>query len=246
MEIERLESKAYQIAGVSRLAAQSQKPAGLSSGEALRQYRDYQTERFLVAFQSLEDFFVECARQKIELAKRINDKGKGGYSIMAVDRQGKQDVAQVIKWSDVDISEDKYIMRPYPVGFLPSTPAGKVQKAAELVQAFPQLQDQALQLLGGIPDVDAAVSLATSDLDELDQIAGQFLEGKEYIAPEPTMNLRLALRRMQQHLTRATVRGAPENVLQMFRDFITSTIDLLEASAPPQPPQPIAGNEIGG
>jgi hypothetical protein len=101
-------------------------------------------------------------------------------------------------------------------------------------------------LLGGIPDVDAAVSLATSDLDELDQIAGQFLEGKEYIAPEPTMNLRLALRRMQQHLTRATVRGAPENVLQMFRDFITSTIDLLEASAPPQPP-PMAGNEpIGG
>jgi hypothetical protein len=250
MEVERLEAKAYAITGISRMASQAVKPAGLNSGAAIREFHDIQSQRFLEAGQSLEDFFVECAEQKIELAKQINKEGNGSYEIMAVKRQGKQDVALTIKWNDVNLSKDKYILRPYPAGFLPTTPAGKIEKAAELVQAFPQMQDYALQLLGGIPDVDKAVSLVTAQADEIDALAEHFLDGGEYLPPEPTMNIQLALSRMQQYLTRATIDGAPEEILDNFREFIISCTDLIktameEVAAPPAAAAPVAPPAAG-
>jgi len=45
-QLQRLIEYAYQQSGVSSLAAQGQKPAGLNSGEAIRNYDDIQSDRF--------------------------------------------------------------------------------------------------------------------------------------------------------------------------------------------------------
>ncbi len=225
-DLERLMALAYELVGVSQLSAQAKKPAGLNSGEAQRVYHDIGSERMAESSMDHEEYFLDAADQMISIAKQIDEAGDGGYKTMSIRRIGSEEVADPIKWSDVNLDRSRYIMRPYPAGFLPQTPAGKLEKSKELIEAFPQLQDQAVSLLGDIPDIDGAVSLATADLDEVDQLAEHYLDGGDYMPPDPDSNLELMKRRLRQHLQHSKIRKAPENVLKNFRDTLTAITDL--------------------
>lgn len=238
-ELERLMALAYELVGISQLSAQAKKPAGLNSGEAQRVYHDIGSERMAESSMDHEEYFLDGADQMIEIAKEIDESGDGGYKTMSIRRMGNEEVAEPIKWSDVNLDRDRYIMRPFPAGFLPITPAGKLEKAKELIEAFPQLQDQALQLLGGVPDIDGAVALVTADIDEVDQLAEHYLDGGEYMPPDPESNLELMKRRLRQHLRHAKIRKAPEEVLKQFRDTLTAITDLEALAATPPPPDPM-------
>ena len=66
--VDALIAKGFQQEGVSQLAASSLKPQGVDSGAALRTFDDIGDDRFLFIGQEMETFFLEIARQMIEVA----------------------------------------------------------------------------------------------------------------------------------------------------------------------------------
>jgi len=58
--------KAYQMAGISQLSAQSQKPSGLNSGKALQTMEDIESDRFNTQLQQFTHFLVDVSRVAID------------------------------------------------------------------------------------------------------------------------------------------------------------------------------------
>lgn len=229
-----LYAKAFEIIGVSQLSATSKKPSGLDSGVALREYSDIETERFVLVGQRYEDFFMEIARQMIDQTRDMMKAEKGKVRI-----QGAKFVKK-IDWSEVDLSEDRYVMQVFPTSLLPHTPAGRLQTVNELTEAGFIDKDKALQLLD-FPDVQEFTSLATADIDNTKRLIGRMLYDGKYEPPDPLMNLQLALKMTQQAYLKAKCDNAPEDRLEMLRQFIEELLVKLlpqNEPAPAMAPQP--------
>ena len=225
-----LYAKAFEIIGVSQLSATSKKPSGLDSGVALREFSDIETERFVLVGQRYEDFFMEIARQMIDQTRDMMKSESGQVKI-----QGAKFVKK-IDWKEVDLEEDKYVMQVFPTSLLPHTPAGRLQTVNELTQAGYIDKDKALQLLD-FPDIQEFTSLATADLDNTKRLIGRMLHDGQYEPPDPIMNLQLALKMTQQAYLKATCDNAPEDRLELLRQFMEEVLDKLVPKNEPAPAQ---------
>ena len=220
--LDRLFERAYEISGVSQLAAQSKKPAGLESGVALREFQDIESERFVIISQKYEQLFLDAARQMIGLAREIVDRGEE-YKVVS---HGDKEIEQ-IDWRDVNLKEEQYVMKIYPTSLLPTTPAARLQSVVDLSQSGLLQDPQTLLKLLDYPDIEAVTSLMTADVDIIDSIIEKIQAKGEPTPPEPYMNLGLCIRRVQQAYIRAKLNNLPENKLEMMRVFIAQCQKLL-------------------
>lgn len=228
-QLESLYQKAFEVAGISQMAAQSKKPAGLESGKAIREYNDIQTQRFLHIGQQWEKFFIDIAEQMILCAKRIP-----GFKVLAQDDEKLFEV----KWSDVDPGERGYRMKAWPSSLLPDTPAGKLQTIQELLQVDPRMQPYALQLLR-VPELESALRRVNAPVLVVDKIIGKILEEGVYIPPEPYMDLEISIMQMQNAYLEAIICEVEEEKLEMMRNWIDAA-SVLIAPPPMMGMQPMA------
>jgi hypothetical protein len=66
-----MKNSAFEEFGVSRLAAQSAKPAGIDSGIALREYRDQTTQRFSLQEKAFEKFVLDTMLLMLWCCKKL-------------------------------------------------------------------------------------------------------------------------------------------------------------------------------
>lgn len=230
--LDRLFNRAYEIAGVSQLAAGAKKPAGLESGVALREFQDIESERFLMVAKAYEQLFLDAADQMIDIAREVSARGES-FEVIS---HGDDDIEK-IKWSDIDLSRDEYVMKVYPTSLLPTTPAAKLQKVIEMLQAGMLTQQEARALLD-YPDLEAVNNMATASQELFNMMIERILEKGIYQAPEPYMNLSMGIAMMQSAYLRAKINSVPETRLDLFRRFIEDSIALLarmQAQAAPPP-----------
>lgn len=235
--LEVLYARAFEIVGISQLAAQSKKPEGLNSGKAIREYSDIQTQRFMEVGQAWEQFHLDIAKQFIKLAKRIDEDGDGDYKVTT----DAGDQLEEIKWKDVRLEEDAYVMRAWPVPVLTGSPAYQLQTILDVGQIDPQLQQALLPHLEH-PDVKAFLDRQNAYQNVVDLIISNMLEGKDYPPPEPMMHLQFSLHQMRLAYMEYTAKGEDEEILQRFRDWIAQGQQLLQPPVPP-PQVPPAGPE---
>lgn len=237
-QIENLYIKAFEITGISQLNATSRKPSGLDSGRAMREYSDITSQRFQRKSIAWQDYHLDIAEQMIRRARDIESRGEGSYSVKV--KAGN--ALEELRFSDVNLDETDYIMQVFPVSFLPKTPEGKLQTVQELVQAFPQMQDQALELLD-FPDLESATNTFTAPKKIMEKVVYYILEHDEYIGPEPFFDLAFGVKYMTMRYLQAKIDRAPEDKLELMRRWIDQAAQLIEASQPqPQgPPGPEAG-----
>ena len=234
--LDRLFSRAYEIAGVSQLAAQSQKPAGLDSGKALREFNDLETERFMSVAKRYEKCFMDAAEIMIETAKDLYEL-KGDYKVKAKD--GK--FIDTISWKDVNMDADKYMMQIFPTSALSSTPAARLADVQDLLAAGFIDKDDALKLLD-FPDLEAAMNLLNADSNNLERLIETMMDEGKYFPPEPYQNLENAVRKVQQAYLLYRMQGAPEDRLELLRQFMEDCQNLIEKAAQPEgPPMPMSG-----
>lgn len=228
-----LYAKAFEISGVSQLNATGQKPAGLNSGEAQRVYQDIQTERFLEVGQDYEEFVIEAARQVIRCAQRIG----GAYKVRAVNKNS----IEYINWSDIDIDEESYVIRVYPTSLLPTTPAGKLSWAEDMIKSGVMDQDDVLDIVD-FPDTDAYKKRKLAPRRIIERNIRNMLVKGEYVSPEPFDNHELALKLTNEAYHEARLDGVPDEKLALLRDYMAMTQDFMTpppmppAMAPPPPP----------
>lgn len=231
--LDRLYNRAFEITGISQMAATSTKPAGLDSGEALREYSNIETERFVLCGQRYEEFFMEVADQVIELTRELGDKAPKVQVI-----GGKW--MELLDWSSVNLEKEAYVMKAYPASLLPTTPAGRMSTVQDMTNAGWIDKEQAMAMLD-FPDVEKFTSLATAAIEDAEMTVDYILEKGEYLPPDPVMNLPVTLKIAQSAYLRAKVDQCDESRLELLRRFIEQVLSMIKASQPQPAPMPVAG-----
>jgi hypothetical protein len=231
--LDRLVSQAYEMTGISQLSAQSKKPVGLDSGRALREFSDIESERFMVVGQAYEEVFIEISRQVIELVKELVTSGEKFSSMSFSEESG----VQHIKWKEIKLKDDEYVMRIMPVGSLPQSKAAKVATVTEMFQNGMFTATEAHRLLD-FPDLEQANKMKTSHIDLVDKMIDDILDKGRYEPPEPYMDLQLALERAQMAYNLAKIEEVPAKRLDLLRRWLNHIAGLIEQSQPQSPALP--------
>lgn len=225
--IERLINLGYQQSGISQLSANSQKPGGLDSGEAIRTFADIETDRFQVVGQAYESWFLELARVVVATARDVyEEEGE-----LPVKVPGKKFI-QTIDWSDVSLEDDEFVMELFPISKLPSDPEGRLQTIQEMMQGG-LIDPQAGRRLLDYPDLDAEENLSNATLDYLHEILDKIVEDGEFTPPEPFDDLATAQKLALEYYALGKRDNLSPARLELLRRFMQQ-IELLQA--PPAPP----------
>jgi hypothetical protein len=230
--LDKLYGRAFEIVGISQMSAQSQKPAGLNSGRALREFNDIESERFIIVGQAWEKFFMDSAKQMIGVAKDIY-KQDPEFSVKV---KGKK-FLETIKWSEVDLEEDQYIMQMFPTSMLPTEPAGRLEAVTETDCRSQMIDPETGMELLDFPDLEQANNLGRASRDVVRDYVDQIVEDGIFYSPEPFMDLQFAVKYAQMAYNKAKLDFVPEEHLELVRRFIEQSLALQAPPEPVAPPQ---------
>lgn len=244
--IVQLERWIYKELGVSELSASSTKPAGLDSGAALRTFGDVQSRRWINLQRAYEDLIVDVAWECARLESEIADEYKAHEVSYATKKYFR-----TTKWKDIELPEDKMLVRVFPVSALPSTPAGKLQALEEMVKNQVITPEVFFQMIDD-PDFDQVRELTVAPRELLESQFDSMLEGGAFIRPEPYQDLILGRMLASLMIQKAELEGAEEADVDKLREWITMSLDIeswinqdqqkqaMEAAAA-ESPQPLPG-----
>lgn len=233
--MDRLYTRCFEVIGVSQLAASSAKPSGLNSGKALRVYSDIESERFMSVGVRYQQAFMEAAKQFIALAKEIHEE-EGNFEVKVASSK----FMETIKWTEVDLDEDSYVMQVFPTNALSTSPSGRLQEVQELMQAGLVSKEDGLKLLD-FPDLEGMYNLENAPTLDIDWQIEKMVEKGEYQTPEPYQNLNLGIQKMQKAYLMYRMQNAPEDRLELLRRWMDDAQSLLDASQEALAPVPQPG-----
>lgn len=228
-QLERLIQQAYQQSGVSALAATAQKPAGLNSGEAIRNYNDLQSDRFASLSKRYEDFYTDLAYLVCDTAKDIAERD-GAYQTVYPNKDGTRE----IDLPSVDLLQDPFVIQCFDTSSLPREPAGRLQKVTDMMQAG-LIDPQEGRRLLDYPDIEQVDRLANASEERILAALDDIVESGKYTPPDPFMNLQLAEQLCSQYYNLYVGAKLSEDKAQKLRNFFTQIQSLKEASQPQQP-----------
>lgn len=227
--------QAFETTGISQLSAQSKKPGGLDSGKALQTFNDIETERFLTLGRDYEKFALDISKRVLGIVakdKNVTAKYKDG------------DALEIIKWKDVDIMKDTYLMDVYPVSSLPSEPSAKFQTIQEYIQAGWIDQRAGMKLLD-FPDLKIYTDRQTAQEDNIEKIIGKIIEKGEYIVPDPIINLDMLISEAQKAVVYYELRNLPDVKLDLLRLLIDDAQNILLGAQDVEQEQAMEAEEAG-
>lgn len=232
---------AYELVGISQLSAQSKKPEGLDSGKSLRTFHDIETERFAMVEREWENFTLETVRQINDLSAEIAKEDKT-FKILV----GCGKTADEIKWNDINLACDEYIMQTYPTNLLADDPSSRLADVQEMMQAGLYTAEEGRKLLD-FPDTAALNNYLNADQEDIELTIERMIEHGEYNPPEPLQNLQMGSTMMQRAYLRAKINQVPEERLELMRRWIAGALHMLIPPPPmevppgaPQEPIPMA------
>lgn len=224
----------FEESGVSRMQAGAMKPAGIDSGVGLREYRDQTTQRFSRQEKGFEKFVLTTIWLMLECAKEL------GASAPVVMRRAKYGPKK-LNWQQVE--SDEIRVQLVAASTLGRTPAGRTQLVIEMAEGGVISQEMARRLLmpNSPLDVEREMSLYTAALEDVEASIEEILDGG-FVVPEPYQNASMAVWRGQMAYLKAARGGAPEEVLETLRQWITQSAYIVSQS---QLPPENANTQIG-
>ena len=227
---------ALKFSGISQMSAQGTKDPGITAAKAIQTMSDIESDRFSMLGIAYEDFHLTLCDRLIDLCKEI-DEEHPGYSI----RTGLKDYSIQIKWSEVDMERDAFVMQLFPTRLLAKTPAARMQQLQDLFAAG--IIDRAVFMkLIEAPDLGAEQDLESAGRDIVDDQIEQMIDCEDpdapgaMIYPEPFMDLIFALHRAQANYNLGKMQGMDEGHLRLLSEYMRNCKALLDMQAPPPPP----------
>lgn len=228
-QLENLYRKAFEIVGVSQLSAQSKKPSGLDSGRALREFSDIESERMVILGQDFEDFVVDSTMSMLEILPN-------NYTVQAYD---KSSGVKEIKWSDLEMKRDDYVLKTFPVSALPQHPAARLEFVSEMSKSGVIDVEDSMELMN-FPDIESKMRRQLAPNRLIERAIESALNDGEYVSPEPYMNLDKAIAMAQQFFSWSILEEYPEDRIDMVRRFIDECSELKKLGQPVAPVMPPA------
>jgi hypothetical protein len=235
---DRVKSSMFQQAGVSEMAMQAMKPAGLNSAPAQRAYADMLDD-------GIHDIFVRREQQIVDLAEIILDEAEA----LAEEDDGQKFVVYVgpnsterIDFSKAKIDRDAFVLKVQPTSSLSTTLSGRLEDLSDLRELGLVEDKEEMQELLQLTDLERAGRRHNVMRETLYKILEvEILENDKSITPEPTWDLKLALKLCVQTRLQAALEGAPEEKIELLRIFESQCLAMIKAAEPP--PLPPAGGE---
>lgn len=235
-QLQRLIDYSYQQSGISALAAASVKPAGLNSGEAIRNYDDLQSDRFASLEKRWQAFFQDLAYLMIDKAVEIAERD-GKYMTVYPDKDGTRE----IDLPAAKLLANPFVIQCYDSSSLPRDPAGRLQKVTEMMQAGIIDMQEGRRLLD-FPDLQQVDKLAMAAEERILKTLDEIVESGKYEPPDPFTDLQLAKKLVVQYYNLYTAAGLEEDKAQQLRDWQSQLLTLeMAATPPPMPGMPGAG-----
>lgn len=228
-QLERLVTFAYQQSGISMLSAASQKPSGLNSGAALREYDDLQSDRFAYLSLRYEKFYLDLAHKMFKMAKKIAER-EGKYETIY---PGKKGLTRV-EFPKYDLKADDYIIQAFPASALSKNPAQRKQEIVDLMQAGLIDPEEGRRLLD-YPDLQQVEDLLNAPEERILKVLDDMVDEGIYQPPEPTMDLQKAMKLVVQYQNRYANEELEPEKMQLLSNFQTQ-LTQIQAAAMPQPP----------
>jgi len=122
----------YEKIGISQMSATSQKPAGLESAVAMREYNDIESERFMVVGQRWEEFYLDCAKIVIDMTRDLVKSGGKARAKVVSDNFMK-----TIDWKDAsskDLTEKMIYSILENGSYIPPEPQMNLDEALSMSQ----------------------------------------------------------------------------------------------------------------
>lgn len=204
-----LKQAASEEFGQSQARLRGEIPAGLETGAAVREATAAQTQRYAPQEADFERLVLDVVWLMIDACKEL---GKAAPTVIESRWQ------KPIAWRDVDLKQVK--IQIAAASTLPRSAAGREQTVLEWAQAGILSTDSTREALAGTLDIDREISLYTAAIESIDQQIEVILDGG-IATPEPFDNLRMIEWRATGTYHNARIAGAPEDVLEGLRDYIS-------------------------
>lgn len=223
----------FEVSGASQMSATSRKEPGITSGVAIRNMNDIETERFSLQASLYEWLHVDIARETVKGMRRIAKDGANPV----VKWPGMRFMRE-FSWSDVSLEEDQYHLRIFPTSSLPSTPAGRLATVEEMMMSGMISPDNARRLLGWA-DLEQFSKRENSQREFIDMLIERFLDAEDegeleelggFESPEPFMSLETAMVQFAQAYFEAKLERAPEFNVGLLRDWISAADAQMKAA----------------
>lgn len=232
--LDRLIETAYQVVGVSQMAATSQKDPALRSGVAIQSAMDIESERFIELQQMYENAKKDIALRFLDLAKK-HYLPEDQRVLKAIEKDSFEEIA----WNDLDIDDSNYAIDVQTGSSMPDTKAGKMQFVLDLVQlGLIQDQTQLLELLE-FPSQEKVFETMLGDQKLAEEYILQLTdEEAEYVSPDAVENHAVILQKITAFYKSRRFSSLSEEVREKIRRHMEERILLIQAQAPVQlPPQ---------
>jgi len=224
------------VLGVDVMAAQAEKPAGLNSGEALRNYKDFTSQRFI----SPQRRFEKCACVLAELLFFFGEKlAKAGIPQVVL---GGKDMEEVDLGDHLALDHERFKVEIKPGSALPRDISGRVQTILDMQAAGMPMDPVQLAELLDMPDTETMLARLTAGR-ELVRRAVEDCNALDL--PQPVAHSfwprEWALSELVIEIQLAEVNGADERVLERLRNLHGHLLSLPDPNAPPPTMAPPGG-----
>lgn len=254
-DIEEIFQKAYMEVGISQLSANSQKPAGLNSGKALREYSDIESERFQTAGQNRQNCHIDIARamiREVETIKKCIKNNVPGYrkadkTILTYDREMG---VEKFELDDFEFIANEYLIQAHNVSMFPQKPEGQLEFAQELASAGLIDQQDALELLD-FPDTQPVINRNLASQRYARKVIERMLDEVIFISPDPYEDHARNFSIASKYYNDAKLKDVDEERLSLLRQYMDANMALIKKAeqeaqmmqAQQQPQQPMQTTE---
>lgn len=229
-ERDKLIQYGFQQEGVSSMQATGQKAAGLNSGAAIRTAEDMYNDRFALTAKKRDMIFKDLAYLVTDCAMDIA-KREGHYQTVYPNKDGTKE----IDLPAMKFLKDPFVIQCFTESALPRTPAGRIEKVTELVQAGALTLKEGRRLMR-LPDLEQNEKLDNASEERIFKVLDDIVEKGKYTPPDAFMDLDLATTLTVQYINLYLAANLEENKADMLRDFFSAIQALKSAMMPPQMP----------
>lgn len=230
-DLDRIRAQAERENGINQMMSSGGVPAGIQSGEGVREARQTHTQRFSIQERAYEQFIADTMWLVIAMCKKLGPSKVP--DVLHVAKYGGVR-PRMLKWKDVDLRDLRYEMAVSSA--VSNTPAGRQQRVTELAQAGIVTLDEARELIAH-PDIDRVISLYNAAIESVQWVIERIENGETGITPEPFMNLKMCVTMMQREYLLIQTQGAPETILDALSEFVATAAAILN-------PQPAANTNM--
>ncbi len=229
----------YKQIGLSQLSSQSEKPAGLNSGVAMRTYQDVETQRFSIVGQRWERHYMKCARIILDM---MRDLYKGKKISVNVPGRG---FLEKIDWADASLDADEYDIDVWATSILPETPEGRLQAVQEYVQSGFMDRETAISQLN-IPILYDWQTRETASSDSIQYQLSSIINKGTYIKPSAVADLAQAIKMAQDALLRCPEDGVEPHKVDLLWRYLGDALQQQAAGQAPPAAAPGAPSATPG